>query len=327
MNGKKKRRIVIAGANGFLGRELSRWFLDAGDEVIGLVRRGADVVAGCRRVEWDGHVLGDWGEALEGADALVNLAGRSVNCRYSPGNRAAILESRTASTRILGDAVSLAKDPPAVWLNASTATIYRDAIDEPQDEVEGDLGEGFSVEVALAWEKAFFGMRVPGQVRKVALRTALVLAREDGTVFDYLWTLTRCGLGGSMAGGDQRVSWIHVTDFCRAIHWLVQHDEFEGVVNVTAPGVVTNRTLMTGLRNAARVPFGLPATRWMLTIGAWILGSETELVTKSRWVMPRRLLNHGFRFRWPDLPGALGDLAPHHRQGAAFSRKKTVTAK
>ena len=186
-----KRRIVIAGANGFLGRELSRWFLDQGWEVVGLVRAGAAVVDGCRRAEWDGHVLGDWVGELDGAEVLVNLAGRSVNCRYTPGNRAEILESRTESTRILGDAVALEKRPPELWLNASTATIYRHAEDRPQGEAHGELGEGFSVDVGMAWEKAFFQARVPGRVRKVALRTSLVLAREPGTVFDYLWGLAR----------------------------------------------------------------------------------------------------------------------------------------
>ncbi len=322
-----KTRIVIAGANGFLGRELSRWFLNKGCEVVGLVRAGAEVVPGCRRVEWDGHVLGDWVRELDGAEALVNLAGRSVNCRYTPENRAEILESRTESTRILGDALSLAKDPPQVWINASTATIYRHAEDGPQDEVRGELGEGFSVDVALAWEKAFFGARVPGRVRKVALRTSLVLAREAGTVFDYLWRLSRLGLGGPMAGGGQMMSWVHSEDFCRAVAFLVDHDECDGVVNVTAPSPVSNREFMHLMREAVGMPVGLPAKRWMLECGAFLLRTETELVTKSRWAVPRRLVNHGFGFRWPDLAGALEDLAPRPAPEEGFSRKKVAPVK
>jgi len=322
-----RRRIVIAGANGFLGRELSRWFLDRDWDVVGLVRPGATVVDACRPVEWDGHVLGEWAGELDGAEALVNLAGRSVNCRYTPGNRATIMESRTESTRILGDALSLANDPPHVWVNASTATIYRHAEDVPQDEVLGELGEGFSVEVAMAWEKAFFGARVPGRVRKVALRSSLVLAREKGTVFDYLWRLTRLGLGGHMAGGRQMMSWIHREDFCRAVEWLVHHDECDGVVNVTAPSPVSNREFMGQMRKVAGMPFGLPATAWMLECGAFLMRTETELVTKSRWVVPRRLLTHGFAFRWPDLAGALEDLAPSPAPAGNLARKKVASVK
>lgn len=322
-----KRRIVIAGANGFLGRELSRRFLEQGREVVGLVRSGATVEDGCRRAEWDGHVLGGWAREIDGAGALVNLAGRSVNCRYTPENRAAILESRTASTRILGDAVAMAASPPPVWLNASTATFYRHAEDRPQDEVHGEPGDGFSVEVASAWESAFFRARVPGCTRKAALRTSLVLAREPGTVFDYLWRLARLGLGGAMAGGRQMMSWIHGEDFCRAVEWLLRNDRADGVFNVTAPSPVTNREFMRLMRRAAGMPVGLPAARWMLECGALLMRTETELVTKSRWVVPRRLMDHGFVFRWPDLTAALEDLVPGKRWVPSLPGKKVVSVK
>lgn len=322
-----KKRIVIAGANGFLGQYLSRHFLRLGWEVVGLVRPGRAVAGGCRRIEWDGRILADWVGELDGAEVLVNLAGRSVNCRYHAANRAKILESRVASTRILGDAIALATRPPALWINASTATIYRHAEDGPQDEVQGEFGSGFSVEVAMAWEKAFFQARVPGCVRKVAIRSSLVLAREPGTVFDYLWKLARFGLGGAMAGGTQRVSWIHIEDFCRAVAFLVGCDDLQGVVNVTAPEAVTNRDLMRVFRRETGSPLGLPAARWMLELGAILLGSETELVLKSRWVAPRRLREHGFTFRWPRAAEGIASLAPNLRVHAVPDGKKSLWAK
>lgn len=322
-----KKRMVIAGANGFLGRELSRWFVGQGWEVVGLVRAGATVVDGVRRVEWDGHVLGGWAVEIEGAEVLVNLAGRSVNCRYTPENRAEILESRTASTRILADAIALAKRPPELWLNLSTATIYRHAEDGPQAEAHGEVGEGFSVEVALAWEKTFFQARVPGRVRKVAMRTSLVLGRAPGTVLAYLSRLARLGLGGAMAGGGQMMSWIHVEDFCRVVEWLVRHERVDGIVNVTAPSPVSNRRFMGLMRHAVGAPFGLPAPRWMLEWGAMLMRTETELITKSRWVVPRRLTDYGFVFRWPDLAGALEDLAPRTVSETVFAGKKVASLK
>lgn len=311
--------IVISGANGFLGRAVSRFFLKRGRLVTGLVRNRGGVVPGVKEVEWDALTLGDWVGELEGADLLLNLAGRSVNCRYHARNRAEIMLSRTEATRILGDAVALCANPPRLWINSSTATIYRHAEDRPQGEHDGDLGEGFSVEVAKAWEKAFFGARVPGEVRKVALRTALVLGNEAGTVFDYLWRLARLGLGGRMGTGGQMVSWIHLDDFCRVIAWLIEREEIEGVINAAAPEAVPNRGLMAAMREVAGRPFGLPAGRWMLELGAWALRTETELLLKSRWVIPGRLRAEGFPFRWPDLQGAVSDLALHR------NRRRTVT--
>jgi uncharacterized protein (TIGR01777 family) len=320
-----KRLIVIAGANAFLGRYLARYLMERGDLVVGLVRKEGSAPKGVREVIWDGVTLGDWVEEVDGADVLINLAGRSVNCRYDAQHCAEILDSRTASTRILGDALALAERPPRVWINSSTLTIYRHAEDGPQDEVRGELGKGFSVEVAKAWEKAFFGARVPGSVRKVALRTSMVLAREPGTVFAVLWKLVRLGLGGRMGSGQQRVSWVHIEDFCRAVEWVMERDDFEGVANLVAPQVPTNAELMAGLRKQAGMPVGLPASRWMLEVGAWFLRTETELVLKSRWGAPRRLIEHGFSFRWPELAGALDDLAPRKAAELSQMPKKSVS--
>ena len=300
-------KIVIAAANSFLGRSLARHFNTQGHEVIGLVRRPLSGEP-FNLVQWDGITLGDWIRVLEGADALINLAGRTVNCRYDQKNRAEILDSRTTTTALLGEAVAQCEQPPTVWINSSTATIYRHAEDRPQDEVEGEIGEGFSVEVAKAWEKAFLSARVPGTVRKVAVRTSIVLGREEGTVLQVLLRLARLGLGGPMGSGRQRVSWIHEEDFCRAVEWLIRHPEMDGIVNVGSPAAVSNRGLMAAVRREAGVPFGLPATRWMLELGALVLRTETELVLKSRWVIPGRLKNHGFQFRWTGIASAIRDL-------------------
>jgi len=215
------KKMIIAGANGFLGKYLSRWFHERGWEVVGLSRNGgADPVA--KDVRWDGRSLGEWTAEFEGAEVLVNLAGKSVNCRYGEKNKAAIFESRLASTKVLGEAIHACVTPPRLWLNSSTATIYRHAEDRPQDEEDGELGTGFSVEVAKAWEKAFRESEVPDGVKKVALRTAIVIANEPGSVFDYLRKIASLGLGGRMGSGRQKMSWIHVDDFCGVIEWMIE---------------------------------------------------------------------------------------------------------
>ena len=295
------KKILIAGANGFLARYLSRYFTEKGWNVVGLARRRVGMDPGCRYVEWDGKSLGDWAKELEGCDVLVNLAGRSVNCRYHDANKREILESRVDSTTVLGNAIVGCDRPPELWINSSTATIYRHAEDRPQSEDTGDLGEGFSVNVAKAWENAFFGAAVPGKVRKVALRTSMVLADEPGTVFRYLYNLARWGLGGKVGNGRQMVSWIHVDDYCRAVDWLIDHDEISGPINVTAPDPIPNAEVMHRFRALVSMPFGLPATKWMAEIGACLLGTETELILKSRWVVPTRLLEHGFVFSHPEM--------------------------
>ena len=321
-----KKRIVIAGANGFLGKFLASYFEGRGYEMVALVRRAGSAPPCAREVLWDGVTLGAWSQELDGAEAVINLAGRSVNCRYHARHRAEIFESRTASTRILGDALALAQDPPQVWINSSTATIYRHAEDGPQDEYEGELGTGFSVEVAKAWEKAFFQARVPGGVRKVALRTAIVLAREPGTAFDYLQRIARLGLGGKMGSGRQRMSWVHIGDFCRAVEWLIGHDEFEGVANVAAPEVPTNRAFMAQLRSWVGMPLGLPAAQWMISLGTWLMGTEAELVLKSRWVRADRLHRGGFEFRCETLETCFRELAQEGREdGESLLAGKKIT--
>ena len=300
--------IVIFGANGFLGRYLCRHFARKGREVVAVARSRNGWSGDGMFLEWDGENSGPWIHALEGAEAVINLAGRSVNCRYTEKNRRDILESRVRSTRAIGRAIAECKIPPKVWLNAGTATWYRHAEDRPQDEWLGEPGEGFSCEVARAWEETFFGAMIPAETRKVGMRIGMVLANEPATVYDVLRKLVGRGLGGAMGGGGQRLSWIHMEDFLRAVELLVEDPFLSGVVNVTAPEFPTNREWMKIFRDAVGMPVGLPATRGMLEIGARIMGTETELVLKSRWADPVRLRDAGFRWRCRSAAAAVADL-------------------
>jgi uncharacterized protein len=308
-------KLAIAGASGFMGRAILASYAADGAEVQTIGRAGAD--AG-----WDdpaGMV-----RAVEGADVLVNLAGKSVNCRYGPANRDEILRSRVSTTQALAQAVSRASRPPAVWFNASTATIYRHAEDRPMTESAGELGEGFSVGVARAWEDAFFGPDLPA-TRRVALRTAIVLG--NGSALTPLLRLARVGMGGAHRdgrwpatrarvragtyhafrahGGRQRFSWVHLDDVVGSLRFLADRPDLDGVVNVTSPNPTDDVTLMRTIRHVLGVPFGMPLPRWALELGSAVIRTETELVLKSRWVLPERLLEAGYRFRYPDLEGAL----------------------
>ena len=307
------QRVILAGGSGFLGQILARHLVGRDYEVVVLSRSpvGADSLV--RQVQWDGRTHGDWARELEGARAVVNLAGRSVNCRYTARNRREILGSRLEPTRALGEAIGRCAAPPRVWLNSSTATIYKHSTGQAMDEARGEIGatpeakDAFSVQVAVAWEEALERARTPA-TRKLALRTAMVLGPGRGGVFRVLRRLTRFGLGGAMPGGSQYVSWIHEADFCRAVEWLIERDDFQGPVNLAAPGPVPNREMMRTFRGVCRTPFGLPAARWMLEVGAFFLRTESELVLKSRRVIPGRLMQSGFEFRFSKLEEALRDI-------------------
>ena len=306
------KRLILAGGSGFLGGVLAKHFLACGWEVVLLTRQSNACVDGVCTVRWDGETLDGWARELEGADAVINLAGVSVNCRYGAQNRKLILDSRVNSTRVLGEAIARCAKPPPIWLNSSTATIYKHTCGPAWDE-RGEIGatreakDEFSIEVARAWERAFNEAHTPA-TRKIALRSAMVLGPGRNSVFPVLRRLVRLGLGGRMADGAQFVSWIHKEDFCRAIEWLVKHDEFSGIVNLAAPIPVTNTGMMRTLREICEVRFGLPATRWMLELGAFFLRTETELIIKSRRVVPGRLLDAGFQFHFPHLREAFEDL-------------------
>jgi uncharacterized protein len=303
-------RIVLAGGAGQIGTLLARAFGGDGDDVVVLSRSAAP--GPWRAVAWDGATPGPWAREIDGADVLINLAGRSVNCRYTPRHRAEILESRVRSTRALGEAVAAAAAPPRVWLQSSTATIYAHRLDAPNDEATGIVGGRepgapdswrFSIEVAEAWERAAREAAHPA-TRQLLLRSAMVMTPDRGGVFDALLGLVRRGLGGRAGNGRQFVSWIHGDDFVRALRFLIERDDLDGVVNVASPEPLPNAAFMAALRRATGVRIGLPATRWMLEAGAVVLRTETELILKSRRVVPGRLLDAGFRFEHPSWPAA-----------------------
>jgi uncharacterized protein (TIGR01777 family) len=307
-------KVVIPGGSGQVGTLLARDLDDGGHQVVVLTRRPE--ATRWSSVTWDGSTLGPWANEVDGADVVINLAGRSVNCRYTPVHRQEILESRVNSTRAVGWAIAQARRPPRVWLQASTATIYAHRSDAPNDEATGLIWEsnagsepswGFSTTVARAWERALEDAATP-QTRKVALRSAMTMSPDAGGIFDTLLRLVRRGLGGTAGDGRQFVSWIHADDFTRAIRWLIDHDEIDGVVNVSAPSPLPYSEFMRILRDAAGVRFGLPAAKWMLEIGAMFMQTETELVLKSRRVVPARLLQNGFTFAYPTWAAAARDL-------------------
>ncbi|WDH78052.1 DUF1731 domain-containing protein [Microbacterium esteraromaticum] len=308
-------RVVIGGSTGFIGRHLQDAYRAEGREVVTISRSGADLT-------WDDQPGID--AAVDGAGLVVGLAGKSVSCRYTPANRAEIFRSRLETTAALGTAIARASAPPPLWVNSSTATIYRHAEDRPMTEDDGELGTGFSVEVAKAWERALYERNLP-HTRRVALRTAIVLG--DAGVLGPLRRLARVGLGGTQLdgwwpvsrarreagtahdpgarGGRQRFSWIHVDDVLGIIDFLEQQPQLDGPVNASSPTPVDNRAFMAAVRRALGVRFGPPTPRWMLEIGAMGIRTETELILKSRWALPAKLSAAGYTFRHPDLDEAL----------------------
>lgn len=305
-----------------LGHILARAFARDGHEIVILSRRSGP--SPWRVVEWDGASISAWTREIDGADLVINLGGRSVNCRYTPKNREEIMTSRIASTRVLGQAIAAAARPPAVWLQSSTATIYAHRYDAPNDEATGIVGGlepnapaawRFSIDVATAWERTFDQAETP-RTRKVALRTAIVMSPARGGAFDVLLGLVRHGLGGTNGDGQQFVSWIHEDDFVRAVRWVAAQQNASGVVNLASPNPLPNAAFMRAIREAWGTRIGLPSPAWMLEIGAWFLRTETELVLKSRRVVPRRLIEAGFAFTWPDWPAAARDLVSRWRRSS-----------
>ncbi len=312
-------KLVIPGGAGLLGTHLATTFAGDGHEIV-VLSRTPESEESHRQVAWDGANLGSWAAELDGADAVINLAGRSVNCRYTPANRRAIMDSRVDSTRVVGEAIAGAATPPRVWLQASTATIYAHRYDGPNDERTGVIGGAesdapdswrFSIEVARAWERSLDEALTP-RTRKVALRTAIVMSPDRGGAFDVLLSLARRGLGGTSGNGRQYVSWIHIDDFARAVRWLLESD-LAGPVNVAAPQPLPNAAFMRALREAWGARVGLPATAWMLELGSLLLRTESELVLKSRRVVPGRLAESGFTFEHPSWPEAARDLCNRWR--------------
>lgn len=339
MDAGEKRTAVIAGGSGFIGAAVAQAFAADGYELRRIGRTAG--------IPWaDPTALR---AAIDGADVVVNLAGRSVNCRYTDRNRQEILDSRLATTRRLREAIALAEHPPRVWLNASTATIYRHSTDRPNTESDGEIGSGFSVDVATAWERELFDGSLPA-TRRVALRMAIVLG--DGPATRMMLTLARSGLGGTQfdgwipphrryrgigdtptgpdqapwhrSAGGQMFSWVHIDDVVSAIRFLRDDERLSGPINIAAPNPTDNRSLMRTLRHVVGMPVGVPTPRWMLELGMWALRSEAELVLKSRWVLPEALTGAGLTFAHPDLEGALADVRDRRRPASTSPTERNA---
>jgi hypothetical protein len=313
-------RIVLAGGSGQVGTLLARYLHDRGHAVTVICRHRLSVPWPV--LQWTGYDLGPWTEALNGASVVINLAGHSVNCRYNEANRREIKTSRTITTGLIGQAIGRCSQPPPLWLNASTATIYRHSTDTPMEE-GGEIGGSetgiphswkFSVEVAKSWEAALFAADTP-RTRRVAMRSGMIMTPYDRGVFDTLLRLVRYGLGGAEGPGTQFISWIHDVDFVRAVEFLIGHEELKGAINICSPGAVPNRYFMRCLRHAWCTTYiGLPLPVWLLSAGALVLGTETELILKSRRVVPRRLQQAGFEFHFPNWRAASQDLVHRWRE-------------
>jgi uncharacterized protein (TIGR01777 family) len=291
------KKVILAGGTGFIGQYFEKKFIDLGFDVIIISRQP-------QHISWrdQAGII----EALDHAEILINLAGKSVDCRYNKKNKEEILKSRTETTRILGNALLACENPPPLWMNSSTATIYRHAEDRPMTEENGEIGSGFSVEVAKAWEQALFAFQLP-QTRQIALRIAIVLG-ENGGVITPFKNLVTYGLGGVQGSGNQQFSWIHVEDLFSIIRFLQQRDELSGVFNCSSPGPIKNREFMNQFRLAMNRKLGLPSPSWLLKIGAALIRTETELILKSRWVIPERLEKEGYQFKFKQIDMALHDI-------------------
>jgi uncharacterized protein len=308
-------KIVIPGGTGQIGASLTRAFAADGHEVVVLTRRPTRD----GQVAWDGETLGKWTGAIDGSDVVINLAGRSVSCRYNKANLTEMMRSRVRSARVVGEAIAAAKEPPRAWLQMSTATVYAHRFDAPNDEATGVIGgletgvPGYwAYSVATAGERELNEARTP-RTRKVALRSAIMMSPDRGGAFDVLSRLARLGLGGPVAGGTQYVSWIHEHDFVAAVAFLIGRQDISGPVNLAAPAPEPQRDFMRELRGAWGIRVGLPATKWMAELGAFAIRSDTELLLKSRRVVPGRLLASGFEFTYSGWTQAARDLVQRAR--------------
>ncbi|MBF8456111.1 TIGR01777 family protein [Kaistella sp. G5-32] len=295
-------KIIIAGGAGFLGKELKRFFLSKNSEVKILTRNSKNK----NDIYWDGRTVGDWKTDLDNADVLINLAGKSVDCRYTEKNKKEILSSRIESTKVLQEAIDQCENPPKIWLNASSATIYIHSESNLHTEEDGIIGDDFSMNICKQWEAEFF-KKENKNVRKVALRTSIVLGKNGGA-FPKFVQISNLGLGGAQGKGNQLMSWIHIEDFCKAIAFIIDNENIKGSINVTAPNTLPNKEMMTLLRKKVKAPFGIPAPVWLLEIAAIFIKTETELMLKSRNVFPQKLIDAGFEFSNPNFNKALETL-------------------
>ncbi|SDL41824.1 TIGR01777 family oxidoreductase [Chryseobacterium taihuense] len=295
-------KIIIAAGTGFLGKNLEEYFTQKGEQVYILTRNPKRK----NEIFWDAKTLGEWKNLLENSDVIINLAGKSVDCRYTDKNKNEIYSSRIESTKVLQQAVDLCTNKPKIWLNASSATIYIHSEKQLNTEQNGIIGDDFSMNICKSWESEFFRFKTQ-HVRKAALRTSIVLGNNGGA-FPKLKMLTKTGLGGKQGRGDQKISWIHIDDFCRAVEFVIENENLTGEINITAPDPVSNNDFMRILRKEMKVPFGLNTAVWQLEIASAVMGTETELLLKSRNVYPEILIKNGFSFNYPDVEKAFKDL-------------------
>ena len=301
-----KSKIIIPGGSGFIGKYIARFFNQKNYEIIILTRGQSRKTEGITYLNWDGKTLGDWTKAFEGATLVLNLSGRTVDCRYTEKNKKEIIDSRVESTKIVGEAIQNCTTPPEIWVNMSTATIYQYTIEgKANDEVNGIIGNDFSMNVAKAWEKQFNEIDTP-DTRKIVIRTSIVLGKGGGAFVPFT-QLARFGLGGKNGSGKQFVSWIHLHDMARIMDWFIENKSAQGIYNCASPTPVPNHFFMKKIREACGVSFGLPATAWMIEMGCFFMQTESELVLKSRKVVPKRLLDEGFVFEFEELGEALGN--------------------
>ena len=304
----KYKKIVLAGGSGQIGTALIEHFKERTEKIIILSRASEKQVGNLTYLNWDGKNVGAWAKELEDVDILFNLVGKNVNCRYTEKNKKEIFDSRTDSIKVLAKAISNCKQVPKLWMQSASATIYRHAEDRSMSETDIEIGYGFSVEVCKKWEKTFWEETEQfNNMRKVILRTSLVLGKKEG-VFPRLKNLTLFGLGGKQGNGKQWVSWIHEQDVVGLSEWIADHKEINGIINCTAPVPVKNTAFMKAIQSAYKMPIGLPSPTWLLELGALIIGTETELILKSRWVLPTKLLNSGFQFQYPEINSAVNQI-------------------
>lgn len=300
------KKIVIAGGSGFLGTVLTDHYSNAGDQVVILTRGRSHTHGNVCYVSWDGKTAGTWVEYLEASDVLINLNGKSVDCRYSEENKTLIYATRLDATKILGQAVQQCRQPPKLWINSASATIYRHSVDKEMDEYTGEIGKGFSVDVCEKWEAVFNSINVP-TTRKVIIRTAIVLGKKGGAL-QPLKMLARLGMGGKQGPGNQYFSWLHEQDFIAIIDFIISHTRISGVYNLAAPAPIPNHQIMKALCRVVGMPVRIPMPTWLLKFGAILIKTETELILKSRRVVPRKLLDAGYQFQYSKIEDALADL-------------------
>ncbi|HCC21525.1 MAG TPA: TIGR01777 family protein [Verrucomicrobiales bacterium] len=290
------KKLLIAGANGFIARHLTDHFTKQGWEVAGLARRRTGLHEKCHFIEWDGLNQGEWVKEIDNCDVLINLVGRSINCRHTRENKQQILDSRVNSTKLLAHALAECSNPPQTWINGSASGIYDEAVDEAHGE-EGQHGRGFISSVVKSWEEAFFSSDIPPTIRRIAIRISMVIADEPGNPYQILSTLAKFGLGGAAGNGRQMVSWIHIEDVCRAVQFIIGQPQIEGPVNLATTPALSNSEMMKQFRKSVRMPLGIPAPAFGVRVGAYLMGTAPELILDSCWVEPKLLTESGFVFK------------------------------